>query len=556
MLLNDDLARELTENLIMDEEALKLYLSRADAKGTPLYAELTNAKAVDGETLYRALAKMLGVPYRFYQPAELDLGFIDKFSRAKIAELRATPIAIEDGKLTVLTADPLIYDEARCFSYDNGMEIALCLTSPEQMSSIIEYIMNRGIQSDLISSYKKKNAAINAADAAIDAPAIRLCDSIIRDAINRGASDIHIEPFASEIIIRFRIDGKLTVSNRIAADMYPPLLARYKIMSGLNITERRVPQDGKIRLDIDGCKYDLRVSTIPTLYGEKLEIRIYNLNFIGDDIEKLGFTPEQVLTVKNVITRPRGMILLTGPTGSGKSTTLYTFLRYLNREDANIITVEDPVENEIPGINQVQVNPRANLTFAVALRAILRQDPNIIMVGEIRDEETAQMATRAAITGRLVLSTIHTGDAVGAVLRLINMGIPRYLVAECLLCSISQRLVRKLCVKCKKEGEVTDCEAAILRVPPKTKIYRPCGCNYCGGTGYVGRTGAFEVVFLTAEMRTEIINDGCTGERLSAIAAKNTPSVLDCVRELVLNGVTSFEEYQSLIETDDGVLSF
>jgi len=549
MLLNDDLAKQLADSLIMDEAALRPFLSRANANGTPLYAELINARVVDVEVLYRTLAKILKIPYRFYRPAELDIDFIDGFSRAKIVELRAVPIAIEDEKIVVLTADPLMCDEARCFSYGNGMDITLCLTLPEQMRTIIEFIMNRGVQSDVISSYKSETDDDKSEDeAAIDAPTIRLCDSIIRDAVNRGASDIHIEPFASSVNVRFRVDGKLMLGNALAADMYPQLLARYKIMAGLDITERRVPQDGKINLNINGYKYDLRVSTVPTLHGEKIEIRIYNLSFVGDDIEKLGFTPAQMVTVNNVITRPHGMILLTGPTGSGKSTTLYTFLRYLNREDANIITVEDPVENEIFGINQVQVNPKANLTFAVALRAILRQDPNIIMVGEIRDEETAQMATRAAITGRLVLSTIHTGNAVGAVLRLINMGIPRYLVADCLLCSISQRLVRKLCDKCKKLKAVTSYEANLLRVPADTKIYGKCGCGYCGGTGYSGRIGAFETVYITTEMREEIMKPDCTGERLGEIAAKNTSSITDNVKNLVLNGVTSFEEYQSLVE--------
>lgn len=377
--------------------------------------------------------------------------------------------------------------------------------------------------------------------------AVKFCDSLLIDAIARGASDIHIEPFAKTVIIRFRIDGKLKTIDEISPQAYPAILARYKIMSEMNIAERRIPQDGKIRFRIDDNDYDFRVSTVPTIHGEKTVIRIYSREFTSSDIPSLGFSDKQMKLIMGMITRPHGIILLTGPTGSGKSTTLYTFLRYLAKDDTNIITIEDPVENEIVGINQVQVNPKANLTFATALRSFLRQDPNIIMIGEIRDEETAQIATRAAITGHLVLSSVHTNDAAGVIARLINMGIPKYLVADSLIGAISQRLVRKLCPKCKNSRMTTPTEMALLDMVNPSKIYDPVGCSCCNNTGYQGRVGVFEIMILTDEIKEIIMSDGFTSEKVEKIIKRDVSTILNHTRERVLNGETSFEEYKRFI---------
>ena len=380
-----------------------------------------------------------------------------------------------------------------------------------------------------------------------DASAIKYCDSLLLDAVTRGASDIHIEPFAKTVIVRFRIDGKLKKMGELLPDNYPAILARYKIMSEMNIAERRIPQDGKICFEFDNNNYDFRVSTIPTIHGEKIVIRIYSSNFISNDIPSLGFSEKQLDLIYNMISHTHGIILLTGPTGSGKSTTLYTFLRYLAKEDTNIITIEDPVENEIMGINQVQVNPKANLTFATALRSFLRQDPNIIMIGEIRDEETAQIATRAAITGHLVLSSVHTNDAAGVISRLVNMGIPKYLVADSLIGAISQRLVRKLCPQCKISKMTTPAEMKLLdRVNP-VKIFEPVGCSYCSNTGYQGRIGVFEIMILTDEIKEIIMSDSFTSEKVESIVKRDVSTILCHTRERVLNGETSFEEYKQFI---------
>ena len=381
-----------------------------------------------------------------------------------------------------------------------------------------------------------------------DAPVIKFCDTLLVNAVNRGASDIHIEPFAQTVIVRLRIDGRLKVFDEIPLENYSAILARYKIMAEMNIAERRIPQDGKISMKIEDNDFDFRVSTIPTIHGEKIVIRIYSRTFISSDISTLGFTAEQQSLILEMITRPHGIILLTGPTGSGKSTTLYTFLRYLAKEDTNIVTVEDPIENEIYGINQVQVNPKANLTFAVALRSFLRQDPNIIMVGEIRDEETAKIATRAAITGHLVLSTVHTNDAAGTVSRLINMGIPKYLLVDSLIGSISQRLVRKLCPKCKASRRMTPSEMELLNINEEIDIFDPIGCDECNNTGYSGRTGVFEIMILSDEIKQIIMSDDFTSERISQVLKKEDTTILRHTRDRVFSGETSVEEYRQLLD--------
>ncbi len=380
-----------------------------------------------------------------------------------------------------------------------------------------------------------------------DVSVIKFCDMILVNAVNIGASDIHIEPFSKTVIIRVRIDGKLKKIDEISPEAYSAVLARFKIMSQLNIAERRIPQDGKISLEIENNSYDFRVSTIPTIHGEKIVIRIYSRNFTSSDISALGFSKKQNDLVLDMITRPHGIILLTGPTGSGKSTTLYTFLRFLAKEDTNIMTVEDPVENEIMGINQVQVNPKANLTFAAALRSFLRQDPNVIMVGEIRDEETAQIATRAAITGHLVLSSVHTNDAAGVITRLVNMGIPKYLVADSLIGAISQRLVRKLCLKCKASKTTTKAEMELLGIDSPVKIFEPVGCEHCNHTGYSGRVAVFEIMLLTDEIRTVIMSNDFTSEKVGSIVERDMTTILAHAKERVLAGEISIEEYDQLI---------
>ena len=550
MLFNDLFYNYLVENGVLTESSLKEIKRLAENNATSLQNEILKNKLIEEESLYQELAKFLNLEYRFLQISELNLDLIKKFSLEKIIELKALPIEESSSSIIILFTNPFHMDDINQLKYLNDKEIIFNLCVPSQMEKLIEYITTKLQQDEVINDYSSKESDItevnNSNDINIDAPVIKLCDSILKEAVTRGASDIHIEPYESKVVVRYRLDGHLKVINELQIHFFQAILARYKIMADMNIAERRIPQDGKINLNVNGVNYDFRVSTLPTLHGEKIVIRIYNVDFVTSDISTLGFTKEQEDLVYEMINRPHGIILLTGPTGSGKSTTLYTFLRYLNKEDTNIITVEDPVENEISGVAQVQVNPKANLTFAAALRSILRQDPNIIMIGEIRDEETAQIATRAAITGHLVLSSIHTNDVASVVTRLINMGIPRYLVADSLLGAISQRLVRKLCPKCGHKRLITVAEKNILNVHEDHDIVEPVGCPYCNSSGYLGRIGVFEIMILNDEVRNFIMSENYNSEGLNEILKKNMMTLLEHVRKRVLDGETSLDEYEKL----------
>lgn len=552
MLFNELFGNYLVENGLLSSDNCLEVKKQAELNASALQTEILKKHLLSEEVLYINLAKFCNIEYRFLQISELDLTLINKFSLEKIIELRAIPIDETSSTITFLISSPFSIDEVEQLKYENNKKILFNLSIPTQMERLIEYIVNKLQQNEVLNDYSSNDKDIteveNPSDVAIDAPVIKLCDSILKEAVTRGASDIHIEPYENKVVLRYRFDGHLKIINELQPHLFPAILARFKIMADMNIAERRIPQDGKINLMINNTNYDFRVSTLPTLHGEKIVIRIYNVNFVTNDISTLGFTSEQQKLVYEMIERPHGIILLTGPTGSGKSTTLYTFLRYLNREDTNIITVEDPVENEIGGVAQVQVNPKANLTFASALRSILRQDPNIIMIGEIRDEETAQIATRAAITGHLVLSSIHTNDVASVVTRLINMGIPRYLVADSLLGAISQRLVRKICPKCGKEKITSKAEMEILNLKKPEKIVEATGCPYCNNSGYIGRIGVFEIMILNDEIRNFIMSDEYTSEGLNELLKKNMMTLLEHVRKRVLDKETTIEEYEKLNE--------
>jgi type IV pilus assembly protein PilB len=397
-----------------------------------------------------------------------------------------------------------------------------------------------------LNSQKGAQVATTKEDDVINNPSVRLVDSIIKEAIPYRASDIHIEPFEKIVKVRYRIDGDLQQRAEFPIEAYSAICARLKIMSGLNIAERRIPQDGRINLNIGGKEYDFRVSTLPTVYGEKFVIRILDKTSFQFTRSDLGFTDEENKVVDKMLARPHGIILLTGPTGCGKSTTLYSFLKEVNDSKVNIVTVEDPVEFTMNGINQTQVNPKANMTFAAALRSILRQDPDIIMIGEIRDEETAEIAVRSAITGHIVFSTLHTNDAPGAILRLEDMGVDDYLVADALVGVIAQRLVKRLCPACKKKGRTNAKEMEILGLTEPITIARPQGCQFCNHTGYKGRVAVHEIMYMNEKMKTAVLKEKSL-DSLRKLSIENgmTPLWNSC-RNLVIKGVTSIQELITL----------
>lgn len=378
-------------------------------------------------------------------------------------------------------------------------------------------------------------------DTADDAPAIRLINGIIADAARNGVSDIHIEPYETGLVVRMRIDGVLRETLRMPPHVAPVVVSRIKVMARLDIAERRVPQDGRMGLSLGGKLLDVRVSTLPSRAGERVVLRILDKANAGIDLDVLGMSPTMNAMLRSAISEPNGIILVTGPTGSGKTTTLYAALRLLNDGTRNILTVEDPIEYAIEGVGQTQVNPKVGLTFAAGLRAILRQDPDVVMVGEIRDRETAEIAVQASLTGHLVLSTVHTNDAVGAITRMRDMKIEPFLLASTLRAVVAQRLVRRLCPDCRRPVQAQGSVSALLGFDPGTIVYEPVGCDHCSHTGFKGRIGVFEAIRIDDTIR-RLINDGGDEAIIARHAFINAPNLGSAARQLVREGLTTPEE--------------
>ncbi|MGA2654886.1 MAG: type II secretion system ATPase GspE [Gammaproteobacteria bacterium] len=376
-----------------------------------------------------------------------------------------------------------------------------------------------------------------------DAPVIRLINALLREAVREHASDIHIEPFANRLIVRFRVDGVLRNVLEPPPALTPLLISRIKVMAKLDIAEKRLPQDGRIALQIGSRAVDVRVSTMPSNHGERVVLRLLDKKAGQLDVNHLGMSPECAKIVKEILAKPYGIILVTGPTGAGKSTTLYAMLSDLNDATCNILTVEDPIEYDLPGIGQTQVNPKVEMTFARGLRAILRQDPDIVMIGEIRDLETAEIAVQASLTGHLVLSTLHTNTAIGAAARLIDMGVAPFLLASSLVGLIAQRLVRLLCEKCKVLEDATEAERKILQPDSSEplKVYHPKGCPACQNLGYVGRSGIYEVIPVDDEIRN-MIHERKGEATMMAYAREHWASIRQDGLRRVRDGVTTIEE--------------
>ncbi|AWI03764.1 GspE/PulE family protein [Clostridium drakei] len=375
-----------------------------------------------------------------------------------------------------------------------------------------------------------------------EAPVVKIINSIINMAISEKASDIHLEPFQRDVLVRFRIDGIISSFTRIPKDIYPLVCTRFKIMASMDISEKRIPQDGKIKYVYENKNYDFRISTLPTILGEKIVIRILYKSEDIKVLDSLGFLKNDVEAIKNMLKNSHGIILITGPTGSGKSTTLYSMLDTLNKNEKNITSIEDPVECIMDNINQVKVNNKVGLSFAQGLKSILRQDPDVIMVGEIRDEETAHIAIRAAITGHLVLSTLHTNSAVESILRLLEMGIPSYFIEDALIGVISQRLVRKICPYCGKSYYASEAEKKYLNLNSDDKLYHGIGCYKCRGTGYKDRTVVYEIVNFKVLKDINVVNKKYIEHIDKYNLNKYITSIKDNCIELIKNGITTYDE--------------
>ena len=377
-----------------------------------------------------------------------------------------------------------------------------------------------------------------------NSPVVQLVNSMVEQAARQRASDIHIEAKEDSVRVRFRIDGSLYEKFTYSIHLLPAIMARLKIISGMDIAEKRKPQDGRFSILVDKVEFDIRVSVLPTVYGEKCVMRLAKKKALTRDKSELGFSPSELKDFDDILRNPNGILLVTGPTGSGKSTTLYTALSELNKIDVNIVTVEDPVEANIDGINQVQVNVKADLTFANALRSILRQDPDIIMIGEIRDGETASIAVQASITGHLVVSTLHTNSAAGSINRLVNMGVEGYLLADSLVGIIAQRLVRRLCPYCKRPHVLTEFEKKMMKIRPDAnlEIFEPVGCDHCDRTGYSGRIGIYEIMKITPLLKELISRNATVSELKEAAMGEGMHTLRQSATLLVLEGITSYSE--------------
>ncbi|MBD7916003.1 Flp pilus assembly complex ATPase component TadA [Clostridium sp. Sa3CUN1] len=527
------------------EEALKIQKQTGDKIGEILI----NKGFITEDDLLQALEVQLGTPRVYLDMITIDKEAVKVIPEALSKKYNVLAIQFIEGKLLVLMNDPLnimAEDDVRIASgYD--LKIALCgkeeisraiskYYSEDYMQKTAEELRNQGKASQIIEEELSEDIR--------NAPAVKLVDSIIQNAVRRKASDIHIEPFEHRVCVRYRIDGELQKQFDSPREPLAGLVTRIKIMSNMDIAERRIPQDGRIFTKVDNETIDLRVSVLPTVNGEKIVIRILDKSAFNVDKEVLGIEEDDLEKINKMITKPHGIVLVTGPTGSGKSTTLYSLLKDLNREDKNIITVEDPVEFSMDGINQVNVNTKAGLTFASGLRSILRQDPDIVMLGEIRDKETAEIAVRAAITGHLVLSTIHTNDAPSSVVRLKDMGVAPYLVSSALVGIIAQRLIRKLCPRCKEEYIASDYEKEVLGLSKDEtlKLYRKIGCNRCNNTGYKGRVGIYEIMEINKEIR-ELINADESLEAITNAALRNKMKTLSkSAINVILKGESTIEE--------------
>lgn len=552
----------------INEELANLYLKKKILTKTKLdqvVKNLNGNKRLDLELLVQHLvteeanasvyAELFNIPYQDISLMAADSKVVHLVTQSFVKRNYIIPINITKGVMIIAIADPFDYEAIRkIYSFVNG-PFKIVISSKLKIDNLQNVIFSKSTTAEAISGLaegeideKEENNSNDLYGADIkSAPAVKLTDSFFREGIAHRASDIHIEPFEKVVRIRYRVDGTLYEASSFDIIYYPAVLTRVKIMSGINIAEKRIPQDGRIKQLINDTEYDFRVSTLPTVYGERIVIRILDTEAFAFDRPQLGFLPNENIKIDKMLKHPHGIILLTGPTGCGKSTTLYSFIKELNAQDRNIITVEDPVEYTIHGVNQVQVNPKANLTFASALRSILRQDPNVIMIGEIRDEETAQIAIRAAITGHLVLSTLHTNDAPGSVTRLLDMGIEPYFVSDAVVGIVAQRLVRRLCKNCRTPRKTKSAEMKLLKLTKPQTIYKAKGCPACNNTGYKGRLGVHEILLIDEDIQ-ELIQNGSPTEVIRKKAEeKGMLSLYDTCREGVLNGLTTLNELASII---------
>ena len=543
----------LVQNGVITEADLQRGLERQKGSGRKLGETLVDEGITTEENIARALSNQLHYDMVDLQNIEIAQEVLDLVPANVLKKHRAIPIEYSPDNMNVLRvamSDPMDIGAMDDINIITNLQVEpVVATMGSVMMAIDQYYGQAEVNSALEEYTREKESQMVEqedmySEDVNNSPIVQLVKGMIDQAVRQRASDIHIEPMEKQVRIRYRIDGALYEKSVYSIRLLPAIVARIKIIGGMDISEKRKPQDGRITQIVDRKEFDIRVSILPTVYGEKIVMRLTSKNALTKEKSQLGLKPDELKKFDHILQHPHGILLVTGPTGSGKSTTLYTALSELNKEDVNIITVEDPVEANIDGINQVQTNNKANLTFASALRSILRQDPDIIMIGEIRDQETASIAVQASITGHLVVSTLHTNSAASTITRLADMGIEPYLIADSTIGVIAQRLVRRLCPECKRQKKADAEELELLQLGPDedVTIYEPCGCSRCDGTGFKGRIGVYEIMEVTQPLKTIIAKGGNAEDIKNKALEEGMNTLRMSATKYVLEGITSVQE--------------
>ena len=541
----------VSKELITEEQLQQVLEKQKESGGTKKFGDLVVELGFLTEVKFtQALAGKLNVQYVDLDNYDIDEEAVQKVPEALARKHTVIAIGVNGKRLTVATNDPVNFIILEDIKVSTGMDTRPVLATTSAINKAIGKCYSMQNVGNVIDSVNAMGANDlgtmedeESKDRVESAPIVKLATTIVENSYRADATDIHIEPFEKYTRIRIRVNGDLVELMNISSAVHSALTTRLKLISGMNIAEKRIPQDGRFTQVVDGTTLDVRVSSLPMVNGEKIVIRILSTGQIAlRKITDLGMSDYNYQLFESMLRVPQGVILVTGPTGSGKTTTLYAALGEIAKPNVNVVTVEDPVEKNIDGINQCQVNQKAGMTFAAALRSILRQDPDVVMVGEMRDSETADIGIRAAITGHLVLSTLHTNDAASTVVRLVDMGVAPYMVATSLIGVIAQRLVKVLCNECKKPRLSTDEENELMGIPSSINIYEPVGCPACNGTGFRGRTAIHEIIHCSANVRNIIAANGGKEAIEEAAKANGTKLLRDNVSELVQAGMTSISE--------------
>ncbi|HEY1237924.1 MAG TPA: ATPase, T2SS/T4P/T4SS family [Solirubrobacterales bacterium] len=532
-----------------DRELVEQVMAQEREKHIPMGALLVESEIVDAAQLAQMLAERNSLDYVDLNAFEVDQGAANLIDATEARRCRAVPIAfLGDGVLLLATADPSNVLGADDIAMATGHEVRRAIATPDGIEALIGRLSRlsgsvREIEDE--DEEEGRTELLELRASAEEAPVVKLVHSVIADAVNRGASDIHFDPSKGAMEVRYRVDGVMIDSTTVSKSLVAGLVSRIKIMAELDIAERRKPQDGRVALTVDDRHVDIRVTTLPVIRGESVVMRILDKERLVLDLEALGMRDEDRDLLVSSVSQIQGAVLATGPTGAGKTTTLYSLFNAVNSPEKTLISIEDPVEYEVEGVKQIHVNPAAGLTFASGLRAMVRSDPDSLMVGEIRDSETAQIAMEAALTGHLVLSTLHTNDASLAAARLIDMGVEPFLIASGIECIVAQRLVRRLCANCKQPAKLSPAELEQLGLGKgrgKTGVNEPVGCVACNGTGYAGRIGLYEVLVVNDEIRSLILSKASSSEIEQAAVDNGMHRLFEDGIGKVREGITSLGE--------------